>query len=138
VFAKYQEDALQIVEQILPFFSPRFTVSVFETSMNIKRDIPITLEGVSYQDSYDGDFRDRRAIIYTLNFNAKINLFGSIDSGAGGGLITDITINIAHNDSCTPIVGEELSQINIVPDPPTADPDDDFGFTTTINTVERT
>jgi len=136
IFAKYQDDALQIVEQILPYFAPRFTISVFETSLNVKRDIPITLEGVSYQDSYDGDFRDRRAIIYTLNFTAKINIYGSVD--ASSTIIKDITVNIGHNETCNPVVGEEMSQINVVPNPLSAEPDDDFGFTTSINIVERT
>lgn len=136
IFAKYQDDSLQIVEQILPFFRPRFNVSIFETSLNVKRDIPILLESISYQDSYDGRFEERRAIIYTISFTTQANMYANIDSS--GKIIRDITINIAHNKDMLPIIGEKLSRINIVPNPIGANPDDDFTFTTTITNPERT
>lgn len=136
IFAKYADDSLQIVEQILPFFAPRFNVSVFETDLNIKRDIPIELESVNYEDTYDGSFEDRRAIIYTMSFSAEVNMYGNIDST--GKIIRDITVNIAHNDTLLPIVGEELSTINIVPDPIGANPDDPFTFTVTKTNPDRT
>ena len=66
--AKQSDDALQIVEQILPFFQPDYTLTINDmTDMGIKRDVQIVLESVSYEDSYRGDYGDRRAIIYTLS-----------------------------------------------------------------------
>ena len=72
VMAKNSDDALQIVEQILPYFQPDYTITLNDMSdMGIKRDVPIILSSVSYEDNYQGNFEERRAIIYTLTFTAK-------------------------------------------------------------------
>ena len=74
---KTAENGLIIVEQILPFFQPEYTVTInMVPDLGIKRDVPIVLNSVDYQDSYDGNFTTRRAVIYTLNFTAKTYLFG--------------------------------------------------------------
>ena len=76
-FTASAEAGLQIIEQILPFFQPDFTVTINAIpDLNIKRDIPIILNSVNYEDTYSGDFTTRRAVIYTLNFTAKTYLFG--------------------------------------------------------------
>lgn len=83
VLTKTQEDAMQIVEQILPYFTPEFTLSIKAVpDMNVITDIPIILNSVSSQDDYDGDFQTRRFVTYTLNFQLKINLFGPVVGGA--------------------------------------------------------
>src|SRR6056300_307252 len=65
--AKNSDDALQIVEQILPFFQPDYTLTLNDMAdMGIKRDVPIILNDVGYEDNYQGDFESRRAIIYTM------------------------------------------------------------------------
>ena len=67
VFTATAESGLQIIEQILPFFQPDYTVTVNAIpELNIKRDVPIILNDVNYEDSYTGDFSQRRAVIYTL------------------------------------------------------------------------
>ena len=77
IFTATAESGLQIVEQILPFFQPDYTVTVNAIpSLNIKRDVPIVLNSVTYEDSYNGSFTQRRAVIYTLTFTAKTYLFG--------------------------------------------------------------
>jgi len=77
IFTATAESGLQIVEQILPFFQPDYTVTVNAIpSLNIKRDVPIVLNNVNYNDSYSGDFTTRRAVTYTLGFTAKTYLFG--------------------------------------------------------------
>ena len=64
--AKNSDDALQIVEQILPFFQPDYTLTINDmTDMGIKRDIPIVLNSVSYEDSYRGDYAERSNHLYT-------------------------------------------------------------------------
>lgn len=79
VFAKNQEDGLQIIEQILPFFNPDFNVTVNELpELGIKRDIKITLDGIDYDDAYEGAFADRQSIIWTLNFTMRLNFYGYI------------------------------------------------------------
>jgi hypothetical protein len=83
VLTKTQEDAMQIVEQILPYFTPEFTLSIKAVpDMNVITDIPIILNSVSSQDDYDGDFQTRRFVTYTLNFQLKVNLFGPVEGGA--------------------------------------------------------
>jgi hypothetical protein len=80
--SKTQEDGLQIVEQILPYFSPEFMMSVKAVpESNIIVDVPIILGGVSVQDDYDGDFQTRRFITYTMNFTLKTLFFGPVTEG---------------------------------------------------------
>jgi hypothetical protein len=82
IITKSQDDALQILEQILPFFQPQFTVTiVMIPEMDEKRDIPITLNSVDFNDEYEGDLMERRTITYTLRFTAKTYLYGPISSG---------------------------------------------------------
>jgi hypothetical protein len=82
ILAKLNEDALQIVEQILPYFQPHFNLTVdLVSSIGEKRDIPMILERISMDDQYEGDFTTRRALIYTLDFTAKTYLFGPIGNG---------------------------------------------------------
>ncbi len=72
IMCKLNDDALQIVEQILPFFQPSYNLTVnLVSEINEKRDIPVVLENVSFQDEYEGDFTSRRVLYYTLRFTAK-------------------------------------------------------------------
>jgi hypothetical protein len=81
VFAKNQEDGLQIIEQILPFFNPDFNVTVNELpELNIKRDIKITLDNIGYDDLYEGPFAERQSIMWTLNFTMRLNFFGFVSN----------------------------------------------------------
>lgn len=82
VFVRNAEDGLKIVEQIIPFFRPHKNIDVkVIPSMNIIRDVPITFNNLNINDSYEGDFQTRRAIIWTLQFTMKADLFGPIDDG---------------------------------------------------------
>ena len=128
VFTATAETGLQIVEQILPFFQPDYTVTVNAVpELDIKRDVPIILNDVNYEDSYSGDYTTRRAVIYTLNFTAKTYLFGPAT--------TQKTIKEVQSDlyTDTPESTRE-ERITITPNPTSADANDDFGFTTTITT----
>jgi hypothetical protein len=79
IMSKLNDDALQIVEQILPFFQPAFNLSVeLIDQIKEKRDIPIILENITMQDDYEGDYSTRRVLLYTLRFTAKTYLFGPI------------------------------------------------------------
>jgi hypothetical protein len=81
VMAKNSDDGVQIVEQILPYFQPDFTVTINAIpSMDIIRDIPIVLMSTNYEDVYDGDFMTRRSIVYTFNFTAKTYMYGPVVS----------------------------------------------------------
>ena len=81
IMCKLNDDALQITEQILPYFQPAYSVSVnLVGSINEKRDIPIILENITMQDDYEGDFESRRVLLYTLRFTAKTYMFGPVTS----------------------------------------------------------
>ena len=83
VFVKNAEDGTQILEQILPFFTPDFTVTMTLISgMSIKMDVPLVLNSVASEDSYEGDFATRRSIIWTLSFVMKGFLYPSISDNA--------------------------------------------------------
>jgi len=83
IMTKLNDDALQIVEQILPYFQPSYTMTVdLVSSINEKRDIPVVLENITMQDDYEGDFNTRRVLIYTLRFTAKTYIFGPTSSAS--------------------------------------------------------
>jgi len=127
VFTATAESGLQIIEQILPFFQPDYTVTVNAIpELNIKRDVPIILNDVNYEDSYTGDFSQRRAVIYTLGFTAKTYLFGPAS--------TQKVIKETQTDLHTNTTQTESREvrITITPNPTSANANDDFGFTTTI------
>jgi len=83
IFVKNAEDGTQILEQILPFFTPEFTITMSLVSgMDVKMDIPLVLSGVSSEDTYEGDFATRRSIIWTLNFSMKGYLYPNVVDNA--------------------------------------------------------
>ena len=82
ILTKNMNDALQIVEQILPYFQPEYTVTMkMVDAMPDNRDVPIILNSVSFQDDYEGSFEDRRIIEYTLDFTMKTYFFGPVYTG---------------------------------------------------------
>jgi hypothetical protein len=126
ILTKLNDDALQIVEQILPYFQPAFTLTVdLVDSIGEKRDIPMVLESINFQDDYEGDFSTRRALIYTLGFTAKTYLFGPIAESSEG-LIRKVQVDIYTNTD-TENAKREL-RYTVTPDPYDAGPDDNFGF----------
>jgi hypothetical protein len=96
ILTKTQEDGLQIVEQILPTFTPEYTLTINAVpDMNVKLDVPIILNSVAVSDEYDGDFQTRRFVTHTLNFQMKVNLFGPI---SGRNVIDSVGVNIGQNE----------------------------------------
>ena len=93
IFSKLNDDALQILEQILPYFQPSFNISInLVSSIGEKRDIPIVLDNISFRDEYEGDFSTRAALIYTLQFTAKAYLFGPV-AKTSDGLIKKVQVD---------------------------------------------
>ena len=83
IFVKNAEDGTQVLEQILPFFTPEFTVTMnLVSSMEEVRDIPLVLNSVTSEDKYEGDFATRRSIIWTLSFTMKGFLYPDISDNA--------------------------------------------------------
>lgn len=79
ILAKTIEDSTQIIEQILPMFTPDWTINTtLIPELNIVHDIPVVLQSVDYSDSYDGSFETRRAIVWSLGFIVRGYLYGPI------------------------------------------------------------
>ena len=101
IFSKLNDDALQIIEQILPFFQPSFNITInLVSSIGEKRDVPIVLDNISFRDEYEGDFTTRSALIYTLQFTAKTYLFGPV-SDTSDGLIKKVQVDYAADTAAS-------------------------------------
>lgn len=99
IMTKLNDDMLQIIEQILPYFQPSYNMSVnLIEEIGEKRDIPIVLDSITMNDDYEGDFSTRRALIYTLRFTAKTYLFGPVLS-ASSDIIKKISIGFSAASS---------------------------------------
>jgi len=126
ILCKLNDDALQIVEQILPYFQPAFNMTIdLVDSIGEKRDIPVVLNSVAFQDDYEGDFSTRRALIYTLQFTAKTYMFGPVADNPEGLIRKVIVDTYAGTDTTT---AKREVRYTVTPDPVNAEPDDDFGF----------
>ena len=101
IFSKLNDDALQILEQILPYFQPSFNITVnLINSIGEKRDMPIVLDNIAFRDEYEGDFNTRVALIYTLQFTAKTYLFGPV-ADTSDGLIKKVQVDYAANTAAS-------------------------------------
>ena len=86
IYTKLNDDMLQIIEQILPYFQPAYTMTVNLIDMIGEfKDVPVVFENITLQDTYEGDFTTRRALYYTLRFTVKGFLYGPLYTGGGGG-----------------------------------------------------
>tara|TARA_B100000427_G_scaffold102111_1_gene84303 strand:- start:200 stop:1045 length:846 start_codon:yes stop_codon:yes gene_type:complete len=144
ILTKLQDDSLQILEQILPFFQPAFTLTIdLVDQIGEKRDVPLVLNNISFTDDYEGDFDTRRALIYTLDFTAKTYMFGPIADSTDG-LIRKVQIDY-YSDS-DPRTAKRIQRYRVEStakkdynedgeidqyDDPLIPPGDDFGFTET-------
>ena len=129
IYTATSDDGLQIIEQILPYFQPDYTVTMImdRTYMDTKRDIPFILESVDYEDSYTGALTDRRRIIYTIKFTAKIYLYGPITTSA---IIRNAEADMYSNTSDTN--PSRSQRVTVTPNPTSADKDDTYTYTTTL------
>jgi len=83
VYVKNAEDGTKILEQILPFFTPDWTATIaLIPEMNVNMDIPVILNNVTVEDSYEGKFEERRALIWTLSFTVKGYIYGPVKKSA--------------------------------------------------------
>ncbi len=134
-FTATAENGLQIIEQILPYFQPDYTVTINAIpELNIKRDVPIILNNVDYADTYDGGYNTRRAVVYTLSFTAKTYLYGPMSQSK---VIRKSQSDI-YTDTDTSSNKAREERIITIPKPENANADDDFGFTTTISFYDDT
>ena len=101
IYCKLNDDALQIIEQILPYFQPQYNLTVeLVEEIKEKRDVPIVLENITIDDQYEGDFTQRRVLLYTLRFTAKTYLFGPASS-ASKDIIKKSTVSLLTGKDTT-------------------------------------
>ncbi len=118
IMTKYAEDGVQLVEKIVPFFTPDFTVTVKAlTDLALNLDVPIELNGITNSDSYEGDFENKRVITWDMTFTVKGYLFGPVTKTK---YITNAVINL-RDETTDDIVSTTTLTGN-----------SEFGFTETI------
>jgi len=92
VYTKLNDDMLQIVEQIVPYFQPGYTLPIkFLGNFNEVMNVPVVLDNIDMSDEYEGNFDTRRALIYTFTFTAKTYVFGPLKD-VSGDIIKKVTI----------------------------------------------
>lgn len=126
LYARNQNDGLQVIEQILPYFNPDFNLTLKAVpELNIKNDLPIILDNIMYQDDYENDFMSRRMIIWTLNFTMKLNFYGPAERQ---GIIRTAVANTYSNEELSTQQSEYIVSVN----PTSAKPGDNIDFTETF------
>lgn len=155
IFVRNADDGAQIVEQIVPYFRPEFTTNVILIpEMGITVDTPVVLQDVSIEDTYEGDFDTRRALVYNMNFQVKAYMYGPVsNTGIIKRAITNFIDATGPNQG-----GPTLERITLTPAQyangaplfaPSGDPNDsvpvsdisaesDYGFTIDINSDPTT
>jgi len=138
ILAKSQDDGLQILEQILPFFQPSFSMSIkFIPDMDEVKDVAIILNSVDFEDDWEDDFTTRRSLTYTMQFTAKTYIYGPytkadvIRKSRIIETIGDKTVNKRHVErTYTPKAKTDINQDGQVTaaDDALVTADDDFGF----------
>jgi len=129
ILSKTNEDAVQILEQIIPFFNPAYTVTMkpFSDYADITEDIPVSLIGLSFSDDYEGQLESRRTIIYTLDFEIKTSFFGPISNSS--------IIRKSIVDFTDPDTNALLERITVEPNPSDLNIIADSDFSTTVNYI---
>ena len=141
IFTKLNDDMLQVVEQILPYFQPAYTMTVdLVSTIGEKRDIPIVLTSITTSDDYEGDFSTRRALIYTIRFTAKTYFYGPVQTDTTKDIIKKVTVGYVAGGR-TPAPSREMSY-SVIPratraynDTPVTTLGEDVDATETIITV---
>jgi len=125
IMTKNQDDALQIIEQIIPYFQPEYTVTVKQVNNEFNNDMPFILSSISLADDYEGDLITRRTIVYTLEFESKIRFYGGVNDTS---IIKQVEVNMKVDNK------NVHSQILRV-DPFTVESKDDPHTVTEIRTI---
>jgi len=113
VFVKNADDGVQILEQILPFFTPEWTTTLkIIPEMNIKHDVPTVLQSVTTEDAYDGDFETRRSLIYNLDFLVKGYIYGPVKKS---GIIKRTLVDFINSANTELQEGKRLEKITLTP-----------------------
>ena len=149
IFVRNADDGAQILEQIVPYFRPEFVTNVrLIPEMGIVSDTPVVLQDVSIEDTYEGDFDTRRALIYNMNFSMKAYFYGpvsnsgvikrtiiplAVDTAADAPFVEKLTVTPSQFANGAPLTSPSAnSSLSVNTDQISAN--SDFGFTVDINT----
>lgn len=122
IYARNQDDGLQIIEQILPYFNPDYNLTLKAIpELNIQNDLPILLNTIGFEDDYEGDFVTRRSVTWTLGFTVKLNFYGPITKT---GIIRKVIANTFDNRELT----TQRQKITVETNPNTANVSDDYSY----------
>jgi hypothetical protein len=128
ILAKNQDDGLQIMEQILPYFQPDYTVTIKPVDgFDFKQDVPIVLTNADIQDEYEGDFISRRVLVYQLDFTMKMKFYGPTNDNAN--IIREVNIDFEKFGGTDNTNRFEEMDFTVG----STDTADDFTVTTTID-----
>ena len=135
IMVKNTDDGLQIIEQIMPYFTPDYTVTINTVpDMGDKRDIPIILESVSQEDSYEGDLTTRQVLTYTLEFTMKNYIYGPVRSSDIVRTVKARTyIESGSGEIATQDIDGRVGEVIVTPNPSGADPDESFTYNEDVN-----
>ena len=138
ILVKNTDDGLQIIEQIMPYFTPDYTVTIHTIpDMSEKRDIPIILQSITQTDEYEGDYTTRRVLRYDIEFLMKNYIYGPVRSSEIIRTVKARTyMEPGSDDGFTDSAGKVIEQV-VMPNPSDADPDDTFTYNETTNFFEQ-
>ena len=122
IYARNQDDGLQVIEQILPYFNPDYNLTLKAIpELNIQNDLPILLSTIGFEDDYEGDFVTRRSVTWTLGFTLKLNFYGPVTKT---GVIRKVIANTFDNKELT----TQRQKITVETSPNTANVSDDYSY----------
>ena len=122
IYARNQDEGLQIVEQILPYFNPDYNLTLKAIpELNIQNDLPIILNTIGFEDDYEGDFVTRRSVTWTLGFTLKLNFYGPVSKT---GIIRKVVANTFSDEE----LNEQRQKITVQTNPTSANVSDDYGY----------
>lgn len=129
IYAKQHDDALQVVEQILPYFAPQYTLSVkpVEGVDSIVEDVPVILQSVTFSDDFEGVMEARRTIVYTLTFDMKVFFYGprSVDAP----IISRVDVDLYNMDSVSKDPNDYAESVRTETNPRPVSLDSDYTIT---------
>jgi hypothetical protein len=128
VFAKNQDDGMQVIEQVLPYFNPDFSIVINEiAALGVSRDIQFVLNDVRYNDNYEGSMSDRIKFTWDLDFTVKMNFFGYVTDA---NLIKTVITNIFATNITDGVPDNTTNGRRIIttPFPTDVDPTDDYTY----------
>jgi hypothetical protein len=140
IYVRNMEDGTQIIEQILPYFNPDYTLAMtYVDEMNLVKNTPIILDEITHSNGFEGDRETVRYVNWRLTFTMKTYMYGPVNDSRSiirqvNANTYGIPISVDFADAPDYRANTSRMMITVTPDPPNANPDDAYGFDTLIET----